>query len=221
MKKSFALIGMGVAMAGAPAMAFEISPYAALRLTGSVVNNDMTVIADYSFGGVKHHVNTMADETHSDFAFGANAAIGAKLDLGYGALRGEFAFDWKSDATDDNDFYFKVKTPYVHNFESTTSLYDVMFNLYYDFDTGTSFVPFLTAGLGYGHIALSAAAAGKTMVQWTQMSNYPSLSWANFCQLMPISISQHMNSCWVHGIHFKYLYPCGKKNTGIYRCFLC
>ena len=160
MKKSFALIGMGVAMASAPAMAFEISPYAALRLTGSVVNNDMTVISDYSFGGKKHHVNTMADETHSDFAFGANAAIGAKLDLGYGALRGEFAFDWKSDATDDNDFYFKVDNPYVHNFESTTSLYDVMFNLYYDFDTGTSFVPFLTAGLGYGHIALSTTAAG-------------------------------------------------------------
>ena len=143
MKKSFALIGMGVAMASAPAMAFEISPYAALRLTGSVVNNDMTVVADYSFGGVTHYVNTMADETHSDFAFGANAAIGAKLDLGYGALRGEFAFDWKSDATDDNDFDFKVRNPYVHNFESTTSLYDVMFNLYYDFDTGTSFVPFL------------------------------------------------------------------------------
>lgn len=161
MKKTFALIGMGFATIGTSAFAADVSPYAALRLTGSIMNNDAAVVSDYSFGGVTHHINTLANETHSDFVFGVNAGVGASVELPYGALRGEIAFDWKSEAKDMNEFEFAISNNYTHEFETKTSVYDVMLNLYYDFDTGTAFVPFIGAGLGYGHIAIESTGRGN------------------------------------------------------------
>lgn len=145
----------------APAIANDINPYFKLMLTGSVVNNDLNVVSDYSFGGVTHYINTMSDDTHSDFAFGVNTGFGVKTDLPCGgALRMDLTFDWTADATDNNDFDFAVKTPYTHNFETTTSMYDIMLNMYYDFTNRSPFTPFIMAGLGYGHMKIETLTTG-------------------------------------------------------------
>ena len=169
MKKSILLMGMGCVMSATPAMAFEISPYAALRLTGTMVRSDADVVADYFYKN--HYGATISDTTHKDTVFGVNVGAGASVALPYGALRGEIAFDWKADAKDDNSFEYEIKNLGVHEYETTTSIYDVMFNLYYDIDTGTKFVPFVTAGLGYGHIKIESSANGKIAGQAYELSS--------------------------------------------------
>lgn len=160
MKKTIFLTS-AICLLGANANAFELTPYAGLRIAGIYSNNETNVLSDYSFGGKTHHNNTISDTTHSDIHFGGRAAVGAETPIPYGTLRAEAEFGWNSDFTDDNDFPFEIDNLYTHNYETTTSIYDAMLNFYYDINTGTKFVPFVNAGIGYAHVEISSLATGN------------------------------------------------------------
>ncbi len=160
MKKTIFLTS-AICLLGANANAFELTPYAGLRIAGIYSNNETTVLSDYSFGGKKHHNNVISDTTHSGIHFGGRAAVGAETPIPYGTLRAEAEFGWNSDFTDDNDFPFEITNFYTHNYETTTSIYDAMLNFYYDINTGTKFVPFVGAGIGYAHVEISSLATGN------------------------------------------------------------
>lgn len=160
MKKTIFLTS-AICLLGANANAFELTPYAGLRIAGIYSNNETNVLSDYSFGGKKHHNNVISDTTHSGIHFGGRAAVGAETPIPYGTLRAEAEFGWNSDFTDDNDFPFEITHFYTHNYETTTSIYDAMLNFYYDINTGTKFVPFVNAGIGYAHIKTSSLATGE------------------------------------------------------------
>ena len=162
MKKTIFLTS-AICLLGANANAFELTPYAGLRIAGIYSNNETNVLSDYSFGGETHHNNTISDTTHSDIHFGGRAAVGAETPIPYGTLRAEAEFGWNSDFTDDNDFPFEITNLYTHNYETTTSIYDAMLNFYYDINTGTKFVPFVNAGIGYAHIKTSSLSTGEAL----------------------------------------------------------
>lgn len=160
MKKTIFLTS-AICLLGANANAFELTPYAGLRIAGIYSNNETNVLSDYSFGGKTHHNNVISDTTHSGIHFGGRAAVGAETPIPYGTLRAEAEFGWNSDFTDDNDFPFEITNFYTHNYETTTSIYDAMLNFYYDINTGTKFVPFVNAGIGYAHVEISSLATGN------------------------------------------------------------
>lgn len=164
MKKTVLLAGIGALVASANAMAMDITPYAAIR-AGAVVNQtDTDVTSAYKFN--KTFDNRVSDKTHSDTVFGARVAFGATADFdAYGALRGELELNWNGDATDSNDFDFKIINKYTHSFETKTKVYGAMANLYYDIATGTKFTPFVGAGAGMAHVKVSSGAHGTVEKQ--------------------------------------------------------
>ena len=162
MKKIVLLSGVSAALLSLNANAMEFNPYVSLKGSIAQIQNDTNAFSDYSYGGVTHHINTLSDKTHKDSVFGLKAAIGAAQELKYGKLRGELEFGTSESSKEHNNFPFKIRNDYVHDFDIKTSFYSAMLNLYYDIDTGTKFTPYVGAGLGLSHQKVTAGNAKKS-----------------------------------------------------------
>lgn len=204
MKKTTLMI-MGMACTlGANAMATELSPYAALRLGMARVQNDATVSSEYSYSGKTIYKNQIADTDHTDNVFGAHAAFGIGADFAeYGAVRGELELNWNSDAKDNNNFDFAIKNKYTHKYETKTSVYGAMANLYYDMYTGTKFTPFVGGGIGWAHIKTSSTATG-TVAEGMAMNISGDVSDNNFAWNVGAGISYALNDHIAFDISYRY-----------------
>ena len=162
MKKALLLAGAASVLLAANANAIELNPYVSAKAAFVKMENDAKVNSDYSFSGVTHYQNALANEKHKDDVWGLRLAAGAAAPVKYGQIRSELEFGWNDDAKDSNNFAFKVKDTYNHKFATELSIYSAMLNIYYDIDTGTKFTPYVGGGIGVAHLKNKSKVAGST-----------------------------------------------------------
>ncbi len=128
---------------------------AALVLATSVQAEDRAT-GTYISGGIGG--NFAGDNDVGSTEIGHDTGIAGVLALGQSyanGLRGEFEIGRRSN---DVDSAGGISTG------GNTSVFSGMINGYYDFATGTSFIPYLGAGIGIGRVSVNAAPVGNTSV---------------------------------------------------------
>ena len=152
MNKTVLLAGVASALFAVNANAIEFSQYASAKAAFVKMKNDSIVDTTYTTPSDKKINNAIADDEITDEGWGVKLAYGLSTPVKYGKLRGEVEFGWNDDTDDSGVSAFKVKTPVDLKYNVETSVYSVMFNLYYDIDTGTKFTPYVGGGIGYAHV---------------------------------------------------------------------
>ena len=163
MKKTILLSGIATALLATSANATEATTfnhYVSAKAAFVHMINDAHAISDYAFSGNQHTLNTFSKEKHEDNVFGLRLAAGTVKPLDSNQLRAEFELGWNSNARDSNGYTFRIKTPYNQKFATKLSVYSAMLNLYYDFNTGTKFTPYVGAGLGYAYLKNKTKVTG-------------------------------------------------------------
>lgn len=139
MNKMLLLAGVAATLLSVNANAAEFSQYVAVRGIYSDMSNDGKVSwSDEDESGTdKFNVD--------DKVWGGSLAYGIKS----GAIRAEIegnlfakASNTYTDTEDDEEYSTKFSVKHQ----------SLMFNAYYDIDTGTRFTPYVGAGLGYAHL---------------------------------------------------------------------
>ena len=163
MKKTILLSGIVTALLATSANATEATTsnhYVSAKAAFVHMINDAHAISDYAFSGNQHTLNTLAKEKHEDNVFGLRLAAGTVKPLDNNQLRAEFELGWNSNARDSNGYTFHIKNSFHQKFETKLSVYSAMLNLYYDFNTGTKFTPYVGAGLGYAYLKNKTKVTG-------------------------------------------------------------
>ncbi len=142
MKKSL-FLAAAVVFCAAGAQAADIQPYVSAKILYSDMKNDMK-LSGYDF------VTDEADLIKlkiDDKTWGGSFAYGIKS----GAVRAEIEANLRGEANKNimnydaaNDTFDLTKT--------AVSSRSVMLNVFYDFDTGTKFTPYVGGGIGIAHL---------------------------------------------------------------------
>lgn len=118
--------------------------YATFFAGGSWASGDTSIVPDVGPG--------LVIPTDLDGGFIIGGAIGTTL---HENLRGEIEFSY---IQADVDTFFGVPLPPDASLTSTG--YNLLANLWYDFSNDTGFIPYVGAGVGYGHTEVSGDGPG-------------------------------------------------------------
>lgn len=138
MKKTLLLAGVAGTMFAFNANAFDLNPYVGAKILYSDVDAELTYSDDY---GTDKRTYDIGDK-----GLGGAIAVGAKVNVPYGAFRAEMEYSKKADAKktyinqDDDKFNTKVEVQ------------TYMINAFYDINTGTKITPYITGGIGYAKL---------------------------------------------------------------------
>lgn len=124
MKKILLLAGVAC-LAAANASAYGFNPYVAVKAKYGFARNEvkMTGVAE-------------GKKNYNDEVWGGSLAVGNIYKVMNGGFRIELEYTGNSDAKKDD---VKIKTQ------------GLLFNVYYDFDLRSPLMPYVGAGLGWGH----------------------------------------------------------------------
>lgn len=169
MKKIYLLASIGTALFALNANAGENSPYAAARLSFAHIRNNVNQWVDDR--GFK---STIADKALSDNVFGGKLAVGTNV---HNNLHAEIEYTLM-DSTHNTGSYshnvYGVSIP--TNYKIEAKIQAVIANIYYDFDTGTKFTPYVSFGLGYSNIKEKASVCNQYAKEAAKDSE-DSLAW--------------------------------------------
>lgn len=133
---------MAAALFCAP-QAADIQPYVSAELLYSDIKNDMKLSGyDFTMDGpdlLKLKVD--------DQIWGGSFAYGIKS----GAFRTEIEADLRSEAKKNSVSYDEIDDSFDLG-KIALSSRSVMLNVFYDFDTGTKFTPYIGGGIGIAHL---------------------------------------------------------------------
>ncbi len=136
MKKTLLLIGVAACLFSARANAFDFQQYVSVKgLYNNMSNDDKYYSVDVHDDGRPTEINSGKFDFDDD-AWGIGLAYGIKK----GALRGEVELNLHQDAKGYYPGPDRDKIKLKNN--------SLMFNAYYDIDTGTKFTPYVGAGIG-------------------------------------------------------------------------
>ena len=147
MKKSLLLAGVATLVA-LNANAFEFNPYVSVKY----IKADME--SSYKVEQIKPGV-TIADISESDKNSAYSIAFGTRNQLTKGTLRTELEFQQNGK--------LKSHLSGTEELNTNTEIKSLMLNTYYEFDTGTKFNPYVSAGLGFAQIETSLKSSYMSM----------------------------------------------------------
>lgn len=155
------LLTAGLTICAAPmASALEISPYVSAKYAYTHMQNDAKATVDIS--GIAN--NTLVDKKLSDNTNGLRLAVGATVpvDAIWGDIRGEveFAYNAYTDNKGNASFDWGSGTPVDITFKNKLRTKAVFFNVYYDIETCTDFIPYVGGGIGYARLKHKARLVG-------------------------------------------------------------
>lgn len=129
-----------------PASALEISPYVSAKYAYTHMQNDAKATVDIS--GIAN--NTLVDKKLSDNTNGLRLAIGATVpvDAIWGDIRGEveFAYNAYTENKGNSLFDWGTGAPADITFKNKLRTKAAFFNVYYDIETCTDFIPYVGGG---------------------------------------------------------------------------
>ena len=177
MNKTLLLAGVATALFATNANAYnlnlDITPYVSAKMAYAKLKNKSDVDSTfyYSNGGGdqnndKYIYNALSDKTLKDDVWGTRLAYGLSAPVKFGKLRTELELGWNSKAGDKNLYDIVISQGNAgdyngEHYQVNTSVWTGMFNVYYDFDTGTKLMPYINAGVGYAHLKTKAHTWGK------------------------------------------------------------
>lgn len=142
------------------ASALEISPYVSAKYAYTHMQNDAKATVDIS--GIAN--NTLVDKKLSDNTNGLRLAIGATVpvDAIWGDIRGEveFAYNAYTENKGNSSFDWGSGTPVDITFKNKLRTKAAFFNVYYDIETCTDFIPYVGGGIGYARLKHKAKLVG-------------------------------------------------------------
>lgn len=126
----------------------EISPYVSAKYAYTHMQNDAKATIDIS--GAATASNTLVDKKLSDNTNGLRLAVGATVpvDAIWGDIRGEveFAYNAYTENKGNSTFDWGNGTPVDITFKNKLRTKAVFFNVYYDIETCTDFIPYVGGG---------------------------------------------------------------------------
>lgn len=140
----------------------EISPYVSAKYAYTHMQNDAKATIDIS--GAATASNTLVDKKLSDNTNGLRLAVGATVpvDAIWGDIRGEveFAYNAYTENKGNSTFDWGNGTPVDITFKNKLRTKAVFFNVYYDIETCTDFIPYVGGGIGYARLKHKARLVG-------------------------------------------------------------
>ena len=177
MNKKFLLAGVATALFATNANAYnlnlDITPYVSAKMAYAKLKNKSDVDSTFYFqnGGKDEYNHTyrdnvISDKTLKDDVWGTRLAYGLSTPVKFGKIRTELELGWNSKAGDDNLYDIVISKDAAgqyngEHYQTNTSVWTGMFNVYYDFDTGTKLMPYINAGVGYAHLKMKAHTWGN------------------------------------------------------------
>lgn len=156
-------------------MATEYKPYVAARAAHVFMDNDTNQwVSD------RGYTSTIVDKTLEDNVWGAKLAVGNEFKMCKPYAKA-FRVELEYGITDDTE----NKGSYGHNINGFTiptgygiesRIQTVMINGYWDINTGTKFVPYIGAGIGYANIREKAFVSNQYATE-TAKDKEDNLAW--------------------------------------------
>ena len=176
MKKIFGIVAVMLSVILVEnAYAMEYKPYVAGRAAYVFMDNDANQwVSD------RGYTSTIVNETLEDNVWGAKLAIGNEFKVCKPYAKA-FRVELEYGITDDSN----NKGSYGHNINGWTipteygiesRVQTVMVNAYWDINTGTKFVPYVGAGVGYANIREKAYVSNQYDTQ-TAKDHEDNLAW--------------------------------------------
>lgn len=138
----------------------EISPYVSAKYAYTHMQNDAKATTDIS--GIAS--NTLVDKKLSDNTNGLRLAVGATVpvDAIWGDIRGEveFAYNAYTENKGNSTFDWGSGSPVDIAFKNKLRTKAVFFNVYYDIETCSDFIPYVGGGIGYARLKHKARLVG-------------------------------------------------------------
>ena len=134
MKKSLLLLG-AVCLFANQANATNISPYVSAKIKYSFMDNSAKATAEDDT--YMYQLKFDAD----DNVFGGSVAAGILIPVANSAFRTEIEYSKNSDAEKTHHYYGE-------SYKAKVESQSLLANVYYDFNTGTKFTPYIGAGIG-------------------------------------------------------------------------
>ena len=167
MNKTLLLASVATALFATNANAYnlnlDITPYVSAKMAYAKLKNKSDVDSTYYVQQASHYApNALSDKTLKDDVWGTRLAYGLSAPVKFGKIRTELELGWNSKAGDDNLYDIVIIKSYPgEHYQVNTSVWTGMFNVYYDFDTGTKLMPYINAGVGYAHLKMKAHTWGN------------------------------------------------------------
>jgi len=201
-----ALLALGVVGAPAARAADELGWYGALRFNGGFeMADDIENQSSAADSGLAVNEDSAMDPTAAPgmaigYYWGPKIRLPLRTELEY-TLR--YRFDY------DNSPFTFVGAATQKGLQSNIQTHTVLFNFYYDIDTGTRFVPYLGAGLGYAlslaDTELTNKATGVVLSKETSTNNF---AWA-----AKLGVVMQLSSAWGFDLGYQYI-DMGKTRIG-------
>lgn len=160
MKKFLLLTAISSVFAVTNANATEYKPYVAARVAYMSLDNDAEQnVSDRGYN------STIVNKTLNDETIGGRFAVGFKVPLCGGlakSVRTEIEYGYNNYTSNSGSYShniggFSILTGY----KIESKIQTVMWNSYYDLDTGTKFTPYIGVGIGYANIKEKAGVANQ------------------------------------------------------------
>lgn len=152
MKKTLVVSSVVIAMAGSVALAQDFQQYVSGK--GSVVR-----LENKFTGSISDRVDSLTAGTYefgrkkSDTVGGFRLAYGLVFPVGDSALRTEIEYGYNGKSKLDGTMSYTVDSENYHeSYKSHIKSQFVMANVYYDFNTGTEWTPYVGGGLGWAKV---------------------------------------------------------------------
>ncbi|MDR0742529.1 MAG: hypothetical protein LBE98_03635 [Puniceicoccales bacterium] len=145
MKKLIVIAILFAAPFGVSANALELKPYVSEKISFSRIK-----MAKASSGGVSW---TNHGSIEKDSVFGSKLALGFSVpaDAIHGSIRGEFEWGINGKASMKNTIVAPVPKP-TEGLKIDLNINTFQLNAYYDINTETAFIPYVSAGVGFANI---------------------------------------------------------------------
>ncbi len=201
-----ALLAFGIVGAPAARAADELGWYGALRFNGGFeMADDIENQSSAADAGLAVNEDSAMDLTAAPgmavgYYWGPEIKLPLRTEIEY-TLR--YRFDY------DNSPFTFVGAATQKGLQSNIQTHTVLFNFYYYIDTGTRFVPYLGAGLGYAlslaDTELTNKATGVVLSKETSTNNF---AWA-----AKLGVVMQLSSAWGFDLGYQYI-DMGKTRIG-------
>ncbi len=195
MKKLIMFALLACLMLPVKADAQEMGIYVAPRLTYNFSSFDISNTFSHGFD-------------KSDSVFGGAIAAGYDLSYMYNLpIRAELEYAFNAGLEDSHTWLSG------DNYTSTTSLSSLFVNAYFDIQTGTSFTPYVGAGLGLAWVGFEVTRPNPT----TAYSNFAENTDANFAWNIGLGVAYDFSSQFSVDLGYRYVsYGEGVTEAGYY-----
>lgn len=192
MKKLLSILALMVGVIfSTNVQATEYLPYVAGRVSYVSINNDTNQwVSD------RGYTSTIVDKRLNDETWGTRLAVGVEVPLCGGlakSVRGEVEYGVISGTHNSGTYGHNINGFTIPtNYEIESRIETVMFNVYYDLDTGTRFTPYVNAGIGYANITEKAGVSNQYASERAKDSE-DNLAW-NVGAGVSYAVSSHISA---------------------------